>query len=1453
MRNREHGALLVADQNLHGLWFFRSDATTNECKAVPVESWDFCGVEYKLLVHGSQGLALSTIVKDSTSTTTFSTAASNGSAAKVPDSEETQIPQVKDVSIEGLNPTSSKDMTGQPTTHQNPSNSILDISPKSLHALFIEAVLASVAFFLCKEHGFLPLNARTLFFPSYKTSWPGSKDAAQVITLDVSITSLGHIITKASAQRVRAFTNCPNDTTVPPMDLGHAMGSSKAALWLAPLGRQAWYYGPEPGVDSILGSRGPENCSQGSTSPSNIQVNSAWKSRLLTWLQACGVNAETVNAAGWLIVHIPTQGSPDPSSDTPDKKQSDVTLPWPALLCFRSSTMPEQTPFRSTIDPDKWQDPLEFAEKWSSENDKRAAIIQQRQEERQRAEGDHLATTTQPDQAHSAAAFAVRGAMHPGTVYPTPPDGVHGPLVGVTPSIDGTGMTPNQHQPVDAPTTQSHNLELDTREFPEVHKPPSHRASESSEKDDHLFADLSGDLFGETDITDADFSFFDDQPSVSQSEQVHQAPRVDPVTDCELLAPTSLPAPAPEVNAPPDSISPGGNEVTKCEDEEPIRPPSTSPGLITPPPTSANATELSTAKPLSTADRFDVSTIFEQLAQTHPLNVNLPHDNLGRFRRVDFNITVDTISDKYRNTGPFYMPKRQSKYDMSPTVSQTAVPCKRRLRRPRKRVGLTNSNHSPQNGILAGDEEKFSDMVSCSLSANSDTSISDDDFRSSHSLHLVLTSNSPKIRKRKRTGNNHQNSLFTKDIKENGSNESFEVDHDTLSEVILPGLQTEDGCWPLVAYLTANQADSGSDCLSDLEYVATAQILVDQATIGTAGLFIQPSTEPYQDPSTTRNVLHYVRNAASTCSMILGNNSFTSYLGIPGPATSGQGLRMAPRVGGNLRNIASDTSRPNSPFPIPPPHLTVRRADSELSVLPPAIPFWDTLGLVPVVGPKDVVAICLCPDLPGIEEHASTFLSQMRSSYESLRFGSHDHATSVELSKNVFTYDLRALNFAGELQHLIMLKEIFAMLSKELLSSTARKKNFVIYTIIPPCATTLIIHICCAFKHLFDMYWKGLRDRNDTCENEIVLQLVALEFVASLTSLTIVSPNKYGRLAMEAYDRCLSFSSLEPTPAIVIEKSLPRSIDFKLASHHPISLSQDEACIHIAYAPSYDGRWISAAWIDPRGCHQTTMSYCFGRQGQVTSTSFADIANEIWQMTMDIIGSKRSHHRIFVAKVGAMDSSEVDVWRAFLTAELQPSVTLTLITVQTRPTLQLLPDIDSMSREVSTEYDTIKSVAASQSTALSPKSPAAADSEMNSNKAFQRMIDTAGETAAEFDGNSRLVDLTDQTWGAVLSHRLNNSLRPHQNDPTLASGYLVKRSGLDALDAMLLLEVSIVYSEVVGNPRTFHDVLLREILASYRGLATLARARGMVDATKDTRPWHIAAVEKAVKALYIMM
>jgi len=212
-----------------------------------------------------------------------------------------------------------------------------------------------------------------------------------------------------------------------------------------------------------------------------------------------------------------------------------------------------------------------------------------------------------------------------------------------------------------------------------------------------------------------------------------------------------------------------------------------------------------------------------------------------------------------------------------------------------------------------------------------------------------------------------------------------------------------------------------------------------------------------------------------------------------------------------------------------------------------------------------------------------------------------------------------------------------------------------------------------------------------------------------------------------------------------------------------------------------------------------------------------------------------------------MDPSEVDFWIGLASTESDAQVNLTLITVQTDPSLRLLPQAITLLPNANASQSVITPVSTPQSMQASIVSPENASTPARENAAA-----TPGDPV-EPDSDARLIDFTDQTWGAVLSHRLNNSNSLLDVNPALISGYLIKRGGSYVDDPPIAMEVNIVHSEVVGNPRTFHDLLLREILVYFRGLGTLARVRGVVDSVKDVRPWHVAAAEKAVKALYQLM
>lgn len=76
-------------------------------------------------------------------------------------------------------------------------------------------------------------------------------------------------------------------------------------------------------------------------------------------------------------------------------------------------------------------------------------------------------------------------------------------------------------------------------------------------------------------------------------------------------------------------------------------------------------------------------------------------------------------------------------------------------------------------------------------------------------------------------------------------------------------------------------------------------------------------------------------------------------------------------------------------FEAQPPYLSAKRGEDAIEILPPALYFWEELGLAPVQQDKDVMAFCIYPENETIREAASDFMAAMENAYQSCRFGRH--------------------------------------------------------------------------------------------------------------------------------------------------------------------------------------------------------------------------------------------------------------------------------------------------------------------------------------------------------------------------------------------------------------------------------------------------------------------------------
>ncbi|KAF8864749.1 hypothetical protein BDZ45DRAFT_613273 [Acephala macrosclerotiorum] len=1469
---RQEGRLVLCDPYRDGIWVF--ERVSNTISDYPVKEGESLSpgvveVHGVGLVQRDQGIYEPASLARSKSAILNSINTPTSSAS--PSSQDNALRNAQTLNARSAQANSLLNVGQEPPTPSPGVKSDQSPSQKDIHEYFISAVLGSIVYLLCRDHGLVPLNSRTLILTASKTL-PQSQlrigntqicNAIELATLDISLTSLGSLVVKAITDPAPGLQALISTSSLQNWADAITPGT---ALWLAPSGNAARFHSlPDeerfPSTSSIARLQASPG-RQRSTGFNSLSVKS-WQSKCLEWLSVKGLDPVALESGGWVFVQIFGGQSPYSSSDYQSIPMlEDLTIvPWPALLCFQNSGSGNQDHQSPRSADTASRDPLSFAEDWFRGRDERASIFLKRQKERQVAEAlskEQADVYARAMQSHTYSPVALRRGSNAGAMYPTPPDAPHH-LIGATPTFDGNGSTPGNQNLHAQPESTAVGLLAPTvsdaadngiwssgkKEQPTS----STHYNEHEAENDHLFSELGGDLFG-TDITDADFSFFDG-PDALDFDQKHASPppavlpmsedntssNVKPEEDSSnanalqeyvLSMPEPTPMEASDDQHQFDSALEHVDEMIVQQSPEhtsiktPDKPPSS----------------------LTAVAPFDKQAVFERLvkANADSTQFNQPR-RASQFNKIDFETSLQAVNKKYSVHGPFSFKVQKTR----PREDFSRLPQTEYLNRRRK----TQDQGAEMSHIARilmekdpFDQQNDNEPMDYLMDTTFASPISEQDDSSHTTDNLSLTQKLSTKRKWEEVDGDDMASSFdalAMDLERPVSTPQ------SLNGSQLPLLDADPADWSLTTYFTTTEPDIQSTALSDHECIATAQILADQAVSGTLLFPGIPRCElACHKASSTRKLIQRLVKATKTCLKDISPCTMRAFIDIQGIPILSQGLRLGPRPMPNPRGPSAIDTRPNSPFTIPPPQLEVRRSESKLSILPAAVSFWENLGLGPAKGVKDINAVCIYPNFDGVFANANTFLDQMRSIYESSRFGNHDRIQSKDLVNGLmpFAIDLQPQN---RVQQLGVLKDTTGRLSKILSSLNLDEKNLVVYFAYPTGNNALLVQICSAFQHLFNMYRKSLSEKKINATNEIVLQLIPLDFMSSSTSIVVPLPNDYFRLAMEVYDRCIDFTSSSSSPAIMLEQPLPKSIDFKLNAVPSASVLQENTCLHVAYAQSIDDRWITAVWTDNRGTQQMTASYCLGRKNEPISTAFTIIANEIWETTLAFVSNKKIHWRIMIARVGVMDPSEIDFWTSLAASESDAQISLTLITVQTDPSLRLLPAPVTLGPNGNSTNSGITPVSTPQASQISVRSPENATTPVRENNA------TAVDGPVEPDSDARLIDYTDQSWGVVLSHRLNNSNSLMEQNLALISGYLVKRGGSNSDDPPVVIEVNIVYSEVMGNPRTFHESLLREILGYYRGLGTLARVRGMVDAVRDVRPWHIAAAEKAVKALYMLM
>lgn len=1468
--------IVLCDPVRDGLWKFESDSLQSAVPSFNLEEQD---IELSLKEKGTYEPASLVRSKPAT-TSSFGTT----SLSVSPSSLEHTIKGSQSFNSRAVQANFAQSITNGPPVLSPAVRSAISSAEswpilKDIHESFVSAVLGTLVYFLCYDHGFVPLNSRTLILTSQmlNSSPESSRDSScfltsvTLATLDISLTSLGALVLKAHsdvAPGLQKLVLHPGDEIFKLV--------SGASLWLAPGGNAAKFYRIEDDKNlpptlpiSELQTDAPEN-----RQPRYMGVTiHTWKTNCLEWLSGKGLDSTSLEEGGWIFVQV-LRTSPFLKSDYLNPILEDLTIvPWPAALCFQAASSGVQDS-RALVLSHNTRDALSFAEDWFILKDDRAALLAQRLQDRKldearaKEQADVDTRIIQPPM-HSPA--ALRRGSNAGAMYPTPPDAVHH-HIGATPSFDYAASTPGNvnllFAPEPEPEPVQHNAIAESNllqvDWLSSQKQDRSNANANASaifnfNDNHndnvaMFEDGAGDFFGA--ITDADFNFFDEPDDVDQHTRTpeHNIPVVQEISQTlnsaikespEKELPEKLDIEMPDVDHIKMGKRPHADKKSIIEN-----------GVAT---TNAfsnivrNATDGKTH--MKASPPFDMQSVFKTVVQNPLLGTSNRSRKLSVFDKIDFEKTVALVKDKYGIRGRFNFPESEPSEAQS---EQSTLPTTKYLARRRKSVKHDHVSHTlptqlvDESNIVEAPEGCDDPMLYSLIDSDLTSQISEPDDTSHTTVDDYSLAFKPGAKRKWTLDSNDE------DISSSFHALGVEYAHSVSTPLSISGsqlslLEGDPADWSLTTYFTSLEPDIQLNALSDVDSIAAAQILADQAVSGTlhlpGGVDRTCSNSPISllRTSNTKELMHTLLKVAKVSFGDISCCTMRSFLELQGIPALNQALRLPPRPVPNARNPSdSDIARPNTLYTIPLPRLELRRADTKLSVLPSAVKFWENLGLGPSRGSKDIAAVCVYPQIDGVSENCGYFLDQMRNSYESFRLGNHERIVSTDLPDGHLPYLVDPSHQISKAQLLATLKETISRLNRVLVSMPINSRNLVVYFVYPLDDPALLVNICTAFHYLFNLYRKLLSEKKIVTKNELVLQLVPLDMISLPTSIAVPSPSQYSRLAMEVYDRCIDFASYSIAPAILLEQPLAKSIDFKLNANPSASLLLENSCLHIAYAQSIDDRWITAAWTDNKGTQQMTASYCLGRKHEPLSRQFSDIAQEIWETTMEILSKKRIHWRIMITRIGVMDPSETEFWTSLASTESEIQLNLTLITVQTDPSLRLLPTSIMLLPTASSTQAVITPVStpqAMQSSMVSPSTPARDNNTTNS----------LGENLPEPDGDARLLDSTDQCWGAILSHRLNNSNSLLEVNPSLISGYLVKRGGTSTDQPPIVMEVNIIHCELAGNPRTFHEGLLKEILGYYRGLGVLARVRGVVDPVLDIRPWHIAAAEKAVKALYMLM
>ncbi|KAF9004956.1 hypothetical protein BDZ89DRAFT_1169049 [Hymenopellis radicata] len=570
----------------------------------------------------------------------------------------------------------------------------------------------------------------------------------------------------------------------------------------------------------------------------------------------------------------------------------------------------------------------------------------------------------------------------------------------------------------------------------------------------------------------------------------------------------------------------------------------------------------------------------------------------------------------------------------------------------------------------------------------------------------------------------------------------------------------------------------------------------------------------------------------------------------------------APVTMDELFNLHSPDSRFEK---LEPPRVLVGKGEAVIELVPPALNFWDKLGLGPRSGKKDIQAFFTFDvSQEDISHIARDWLSALHTAYEAKHFG------KVTPGRSDFCDDgIVKMRYDSALR-----KSFDAFVTG--IPEPPPRTNIVVF-ILTPIAT---MHVQSpVMRQLFSV----VRKASKASDSHILFQFIPEQILRSEYNSHLDS------LCLSLYDRILvpvvrSMSRklfqvgevkkhLED-PAFVLARTPQQSkvIYSPLKTESPsvsLDVMEKGTFLHVGYAISDCGKWLFASCVDQRGEGHDLGVWLTVKGGggdpdtEVDEMTF--LVSKVWDFTSRFAKRANIEWRIVIAKLGSMEEPELDAWTSHLEngayepTEMGPvHVSIVSVDPSTPWMFTSRPDFDSSpphSKPVG------RSVSMSSSKPnKSTSNPVFMDVSATTYALFQHspLPVSVPPTPADMGLDSRHIPDPSPAHGGdsdSASMDLGHEEYPHTLPlvPHASSTLIrVPSSGSSTMLHVHLLHK--IRSVGCAYPAADYQQLLRDITHSYFALSVLSAAkrssirRGTIN---PILPCHLAAVE-AMKAVAVI-